>query len=53
MDNWIIENIENIMLGVEIAGFILVGSLFVLYFAIARKVKKKRLLEQQQYESED
>lgn len=47
MDNWIIENIENIMLAVEVVGFILVGSLFVLYFIIAKRVKKKRLLEQE------
>jgi len=52
MDNWIIENIENIMLGVEIVGFALVGSMFVIYFIVARKVKKKRLLEQE-YEEED
>lgn len=52
MDGWIVKHIEGIMLGVEIAGFILVGSIFVIYFVLARRVKKKRLLEQE-YEDDD
>ena len=52
MDSWIVKHVEGIMLGVEIAGFILVGSIFVVYFMLARRVKQKRLLEQE-YEDED
>ena len=47
MEKWVMENVESIMFGVEIVGFALVGSLFVLYFIISRKVKQKRLLEQE------
>ncbi len=52
MDGWIVRNIEDIMSVVEIAGYILVGSIFVIYFVVARKVKKKRLLEQE-YEDDN
>ena len=53
MDNWIVKHVEGIMLGVEIAGFILVGSIFVVYFVVARNVKRKRLLEQEYEEYEE
>jgi len=46
MEKWVMENVENIMLGVEIVGFIMVGSLFLIYFIVSRKVKQKRLREQ-------
>ena len=52
MDGWIVKHVEGIMLGVGIVGFILVGSMFVIYFVLASRVKKKRLLEQE-YEDED
>lgn len=51
MEGWIVKHVEGIMLGVEIVGFILVGSMFVIYFMLARKVKRKRLAEQE-YEDE-
>jgi len=41
------ENVASIMFVVEVVGFALVASMFILYFAISRKVKKKRLLEQE------
>ncbi|MDH3325268.1 MAG: hypothetical protein OEM38_00960 [Gammaproteobacteria bacterium] len=47
MDKWMMENVENIMFVVEVVGFALVASMFILYFIISRRVKKKRLLEQE------
>ena len=47
MEKWMMENVENIMFGVEVFGFIMVASLFVIYFVVSRKVKQKRLLEQE------
>lgn len=43
--DWLMENIENIMLGIEIAGLIMVGAIFVLYFSMKKKVKEKRMNE--------
>jgi hypothetical protein len=40
--DWIMENIENIMLGIEIAGLVMVGSIFVFYFLMKKKAKQKR-----------
>jgi len=40
--DWLMENIENIMLGIEIAGLIMVASIFVLYFVMKKKAKENR-----------
>jgi len=47
MENWIVRHVESIMLVVGIVGFILVGAIFVAYFILARRVKRKRLAEQE------
>lgn len=43
--DWMMENIENIMLGIEIAGLVMVAAIFVLYFVMKKKAKEKRANE--------
>ncbi len=45
------EHVQDIMLVVGVSGFVFVAGMFVLYIVIARRVKKKRLAEEE-YESE-
>ena len=40
--DWLMENIENIMLGIEIAGLVMVGAIFVLFFVLKKKAREKR-----------
>ena len=40
--DWLLENIEKIMTGIEIVGYLMVASIFVLYFVLKKKAKEKR-----------